>query len=231
VIADSELKDVNDTIKQDCARSYSHFEKSIKLGTKESLDAKREELKKVLHVYFSSHKDYSYYQGLNFVAELFCLTYGKNLGYILLERLVELHFKRYMKSEQEFEKNIKDSLNLCLYVLKREVPNIMEILHMNDGENDNVIVSLGFLISMILTWCASRISNENQVFRIYDFMICSKHSQHMESYLIASVTYCFTLDLHRVNSDLQARWKGKFLGYPKGTFPVGHRKDEHAKSS
>lgn len=137
-----------------------------------------------MHVLFGEHKDLNYYQGLNFIGELFSLTYGKILGYVLLERFSTRYFVPYMRSEVEFEETVRKHLELCFLLLKQEVPNIFNILHI---DQDNLVASLGFLISMILTWCASRIDNEEMVFRIFDFMVCTDSNKDMIAYLIASI--------------------------------------------
>ena len=175
---------MSDIIRADCKRSYSFFQKSVKLGNKESLDNKRNELELVLHIYFSTHKDRGYYQGLNVVCELFCMTYGKILGYILTSRFIDYHFHIFMQSEGVFEKNIKKSLELSLYILKHEVPMIIEILQI---DNDDNTVALGFLISMILTWTGSRISNEEKVFRVYDYLLCCDDPITRISYILSSI--------------------------------------------
>lgn len=183
---DCQLKDGNETIHQDCLRSYSFFEKSVKLGKKENLQSKREELERVLHAFFKSHTQFSYYQGVNFIGELCCMTYGKNIGYVLLDRLIDHHFSRFMHDASAFEAQISKTLKLTLHVLKGECPNILNILNKDPSDNSNLITGLGFLISMVLTWGASRIKNEDTLFRVYDFLICTE-SEHKTSFFLASI--------------------------------------------
>eukprot|EP01019_Chilodonella_uncinata_P004156 GABU01005046.1.p3 GENE.GABU01005046.1~~GABU01005046.1.p3 ORF type:complete len:203 (+),score=53.34 GABU01005046.1:386-994(+) len=114
------------------------------------------------------------------------MTYGKNIGYVLFEKFIDGYFSKFMHDADTFVKEISKTLKLTLHVLKGECPNILRILSKEQHQQQDVMTGMGFLISMVITWCASRIKNEDKLFRVYDFMLCTD-SDHKTSYFLASV--------------------------------------------
>lgn len=116
----------NDIICNDANRSLIGFSELASLP-EESLAALRADLSLIMHYFFDTHPQYSYYQGMNNLAELFLILYGKATAYLLLERLTIRNMSQLL-SDKGFSQHLSNMMQVCLKVLEKEVPEYKRVL-------------------------------------------------------------------------------------------------------
>ena len=178
----NEKFEVNEVIVNDANRSFVGYSELKNLPPSD-LAQQREELSYILHFFFHRYPEFSYYQGLNTVAELFLLVFGKSLGYLFLERISLRHLKKFL-TQEEFEKEISHQMAITLHILQKEVPEFNSIFGIEEDE-DQIQERLGFIVGWIVTWFSHKMSDLTKIFRLFDFLVCSPpHSISLISALV-----------------------------------------------
>ena len=172
----------DEVIVNDAIRSFLGYKELAGLS-QEDLKKKRKDLSHILHYFFKRHRCFSYYQGLNSFGELFLITFGKSLGYLILEKYSLNYLRKYL-TNQDFESEVKNQISITLHILEKEVPEYREIFGI--GENgEGAQEKLGFIVSWIVTWFSYRMKNIELIFRTFDYLMCSP--PHIISILVSLV--------------------------------------------
>lgn len=173
-LSTSEDDESNDVIVNDAHRSFLGYKEMAKVPQSD-LAIKRKELSQILHYFFKRHKSLSYYQGLNNFGELFIMVFGKSLAYLFLEKYSLKYLRSYLKTE-DFESEVKNQIFITLHILDKELPEYRQILGISES-GDNAQERLGFIVSWIVTWFAYKMKNLDNIFRNFDYIMCSpKHA-------------------------------------------------------
>ena len=174
-IADAEI------IQADTNRSLLDFPE-LENHQPEALAEKREELKQILTMFFVRNQRFSYYQGMNCVAEVLMLAFGKSMGFLFLEKIAQRHLEKYL-TQEGFDFEVKNQVYITLHILDKELPNYKEILRIDDSGNGPE--KLGFIVSWIVTWFSYKSKNLERIFRTFDYLMCTP--RHTVSILVSLV--------------------------------------------
>ena len=172
----------DEVIVNDAHRSFLGYKELANLS-QEDLKNKRKDLSQILHYFFKRHKSFSYYQGLNSFGELFLMTFGKSLGYLVLEKYSLKYLRKYLTNE-DFESEVKNQISITLHILTKEVPEYKKIFDIGDN-GQGAQEKLGFIVSWIVTWFSYKMKNIEQIFRIFDYLMCTP--SHTISILVSLV--------------------------------------------
>lgn len=187
---------VDQIICNDVHRSFVHF-----LGgsnfEKEALDAKKLELKTILHCVVTSNKDLSYYQGLNFITELFYLEYGMLRTFLIVEALVRFVFSPYMQGNESFDKTLQKKSTYAYTISAGEIKDFSDIITFDHHitHKDNAMHRLSFVTSWMITFFAYKLNDHLKIMRIFDFLVCS-----LNPYGICYLVAAFLKALFRANN-------------------------------
>lgn len=100
------------------------------------------------------------------------MIYGKHLGYVFIERLAMLFFHDFF-GEKSFQKKLHVRLSNIYDIMHDYYPHVLDILHIEDNEIDNLVGKFAFMLSWLLCWYSYKISDVNVILRIFDYLICS----------------------------------------------------------
>lgn len=126
----------------------------------------------MLTSFATKNSGYTYYQGYNYIGEIFLMTYGKQIGYVFIERLAWLFFKEYFM-EETFKTKITDRLRSIFNIMTDFYPNALRILRVEESDDDSLVGKFAFMLSWLLCWYSYKISDVNIIMRIFDYLICN----------------------------------------------------------
>lgn len=175
---------VNQIICNDTIRSFVHFEQSKNLPEAE-IKEKKIELKTILH---TLEDPWSYYQGLNFIAEIYYLEYGMVGAYCIVKNLLTHIFGVYAQNPKEFTDALTKRMEYTYAILLKEVPDFDEIINFDTAEaaTDGAMQRLNFTVSWFLTLLAYRLSDHQRALSLFDYCLCSLH-KFTSSFLVAAI--------------------------------------------
>lgn len=149
---------------------------------------KKLELKTVLYSVVQHEKDYSYYQGLNFITELFYVEYGMLRAYLIMDALAHYMFSSFMAGTKTFDDSLNKRITYSHIILQEEIQHFEEIISFDAGltAKDKSMHRLNFAVSWFLTLFAYKINDHQVILRIFDFLICCLNPYGI-SYVVAAV--------------------------------------------
>lgn len=186
---------VDQIICNDVHRSFVHFLGGKDYG-REELEEKKLELKTILHCIVTSNKDLSYYQGLNFITELFYLEYGMQRTFLVVDALVKFLFSPYMEGNESFDKTLQKKASYAYTITAGEIKDFSEIITFDHHttSKDNPMHRMSFITSWMITFFAYKLNDHLKIMRIFDFLVCS-----MNPFGICYLVSAFLKALFRVN--------------------------------
>lgn len=186
---------VDTIISNDVHRSFVHFVGGNNHEPAEQQDNKFE-LKALLHCIVTSNKSLSYYQGLNFIAELFYLEYGMTRAFLIVEALVRYMFSPYMEGNKSFDLTLQKKAAYAYAISSNEIKDFSAIItfdsHITD--KDNPMHRMNFVTSWMITFFAYKLNDHLKIMRIFDFLVCT-----MNPYGICYLVAAFLKALFSVN--------------------------------
>lgn len=186
---------VDQIICNDVHRSFVHFEGGKNFEAAD-LEEKKLELKTLLHCITSSNKNLSYYQGLNFITELFYLEYGLVRTFLIVEALVRYMFSPYMEGNKSFDTTLQKKSSYAYSIAAGEIAHFSEIItfdsHITD--KDNAMHRMSFVTSWMITFFAYKLNDHLKIMRIFDFLVCA-----MNPFGICYLVVAFLKALFRSN--------------------------------
>lgn len=161
-------------INNDVNRSFVHFEGGRDFEA-DDLANKKLELKTLLHCIVTSNSQLSYYQGLNFITELFYLEYGMLRTYLVIEALVRYLFSPFMEGNKSFEISLQKKSAYVYAIATAEIPDFSEIITFDEHvtHKDHAMHRLNFAASWMLTFFAYKLNDHMKIMKIFDFLVCS----------------------------------------------------------
>lgn len=162
---------LDDIIDNDINRSFSTFAMSKDLP-EDQKDGLKKDMLEMISLFFSKFNGFTYYQGFNFMTEVFLLNYGKNIGYCFLEKLSLEYLQDYFNNET-FTTKLDELLVKTYAILTSNFPQTVKKLRIENDEEDEALVSkLAFVISWFLCWFSYKIRDMDTVLRIFDYLLC-----------------------------------------------------------
>lgn len=158
----------------DVNRSFVHFEGGRDFPEDE-LTNKKLELKTLLHSIVSTNPHLSYYQGLNFITELFYLEYGMVRTFLVVEALVRYLFSPYMEGNKSFEVTLQKKSAYVYAIASVEIADFSEIITFDNHvtNKEEAMHRLNFTASWMLTFFAYKLNDHLKIMKIFDFLVCS----------------------------------------------------------
>ena len=124
--------------------------------------------------FVNKHKGLSYYQGFNFMAEVFLMTYGKNVGYCFLEKISLVFLNSYFDTKAFSEKLNEHLIKTYAILLYHDSKSLSKLKVNSSSEHEGTLISkFAFMLSWYLCWFSYKISNMTTILRIFDYLVCS----------------------------------------------------------
>jgi hypothetical protein len=135
-----------------------------------------DQLRHLLHAFFSSHSDLHYYQGFNDVCTVLLRVMGPTpMVLAMTEHLAYLYFRDAMHTSMD---PVLRQLQLVYPLIAAHDPELAAILR----RQADVPV---FALSWVLTWCSHDCNDLEVVCRLFDVFLCG--SPLLPIYLVAAV--------------------------------------------